>query len=79
MSITIESITAKVRDEHRLTSQHKQLLRMLADGLPNKVIRHELGMSEQVLNDTLRVLYRVSGTRNNRVRLAVWTAKRGLI
>jgi len=80
MSVTLQSITAKLRDSGpRLTAQHKQILRLIAQGLPNKVIQHETGLTITALNDTLRGLYRVTGTRHNRVRLAVWSAKRGLV
>jgi DNA-binding NarL/FixJ family response regulator len=61
-----------------LTSRERDILPLLAEGLQNKQIARELGLSEQTVRNHLSGLYRKLGTSNRTETIAV-SRRRGLL
>lgn len=61
-----------------LTARQLEVLALLSDGKPNKVIAHELGVSEGTIKLHLNAIFRALKTRN-RTEAVVEAARRGLI
>lgn len=79
MSASIESITAKVRALPICFSEpQRRILSMLADGLTNKHIAREMGLSEATVKSRRRYLRYRLGARNS-FQAAVKAAKAGLV
>lgn len=79
MSITFESITSKVQALPTLFSEpQRRILAMLAQGLTNKHIAIELGISERAVKSRRRTLRYRLGARNS-FQAAVKAAKAGLV
>lgn len=58
--------------EPKLSNREKQLIELVARGLPNKQIAFDLGISEPTVKFYLREIYRkVGGNRHQLIRLAV--------
>ena len=55
----------------RLTEREREVLRMVGDGLPNKVIAHRLGISERTVKAHLTSVYHQIGV-TDRTQAALW-------
>jgi DNA-binding NarL/FixJ family response regulator len=60
---------------NQLRDREKTIIRLTADGLKNKEIASEIGTSEHVVKNYLRVIYDKLGVWN-RVELALWYVSR---
>lgn len=74
----IEPSPARPR-KYRLSPAEEEIMRLLVEGAPNKIIAHAVGLNQKAVDAMLFSLYQRSGTDGNRVRLAVWAVKQGLV
>jgi DNA-binding NarL/FixJ family response regulator len=58
----------------RLTDRERQVLRMIGDGLPNKVIARRLGISERTVKAHLTSIYQQLGV-TDRTQAALWAQR----
>jgi DNA-binding NarL/FixJ family response regulator len=61
----------------RLTSREREVLRMVAEGLPNKRIARRLGISEKTVKAHLTSTFRTIGV-TDRTQAALWAERNGL-
>ncbi|HSN45254.1 MAG TPA: response regulator transcription factor [Casimicrobiaceae bacterium] len=69
--------SADVAPEPALTSRQRDVLRLLAKGLPNKLIARELGLTEGTVKVHLLAIFRTLGARN-RTEAVLAAQRRGL-
>jgi DNA-binding NarL/FixJ family response regulator len=64
-------------DEPQLSAREREILALVAAGLPNKVIGQQLGIAEKTVKVHLTTVYRAIGV-HDRVQAALWARERGL-
>jgi DNA-binding NarL/FixJ family response regulator len=64
-------------DEPELSDREREVLSLVAAGLPNKVIAQRLGIAEKTVKAHLTSVYRTIGVYD-RVQAALWARDRGL-
>ncbi|NUR78573.1 MAG: response regulator transcription factor [Thermoleophilia bacterium] len=64
-------------DEPQLSAREREILALVAAGLPNKVIGQRLGIAEKTVKVHLTTVYRAIGV-HDRVQAALWARERGL-
>ena len=64
-------------DEPQLSTREREILSLVAAGLPNKVIAQRLGIAEKTVKVHLTTVYRAIGV-HDRVQAALWARERGL-
>lgn len=62
---------AKAKSRPRLSERHTEILRLLAAGLPNKLIAQRLAITEKTVKTHLTAIFRLIGV-SDRVRAALW-------
>lgn len=60
----------------RLTEREEQVVRLVAKGLSNKVLAHELNVSDVAVKNHMRTLIKKLGVLN-RTQVALWAIKHG--
>ena len=60
-----------------LSEREREVLAMVARGLPNKLIARELGISEKTVKAHLTSVYRTIGV-TDRTQAALWAERHGL-
>jgi DNA-binding NarL/FixJ family response regulator len=63
-------------DEPQLSAREREILALVAAGLPNKVIGQRLGIAEKTVKVHLTTIYRTIGV-HDRVQAALWARERG--
>ena len=64
-------------DEAQLSAREREILALVAAGLPNKVIAQRLGIAEKTVKVHLTTVYRAIGV-HDRLQAALWARERGL-
>ena len=64
-------------EEPQLTGREREILALVASGLPNKLIAQRLGIAEKTVKAHLTNAYRLIGVYD-RVQAALWARERGL-
>jgi DNA-binding NarL/FixJ family response regulator len=71
-------LSARVRNRSAvLTDREQEVLRLVASGLPNKLIARRLGISEQTVKKHLTSVYEHIGV-SDRTQAALWAQRHGL-
>ena len=65
------------RDDPQLSAREREILALVAAGLPNKVIGQRLGITEKTVKVHLTTVYRSIGV-HDRVQAALWARERGI-
>jgi DNA-binding NarL/FixJ family response regulator len=68
---------ASAEPEVSLTDREQDVLRLVASGLPNKVIALRLGISEKTVKAHLTSVFRAIGV-DDRTQAALWASRHGL-
>jgi DNA-binding NarL/FixJ family response regulator len=69
---------ATAEPEISLTDREQDVLRLVASGLPNKVIALRLGISEKTVKAHLTSVFRTIGV-DDRTQAALWASRHGLL
>jgi DNA-binding NarL/FixJ family response regulator len=64
-------------EDPQLSAREREILALVAAGLPNKVIGQRLGIAEKTVKVHLTTIYRSIGV-HDRVQAALWARERGL-
>jgi DNA-binding NarL/FixJ family response regulator len=64
-------------EEPHLSDREREILALVASGLPNKLIAQRLGIAEKTVKAHLTSVYRLIGVYD-RVQAALWARERGL-
>jgi DNA-binding NarL/FixJ family response regulator len=64
-------------DDPQLSGREREILALVAAGLPNKLIGQRLGIAEKTVKVHLTTIYRAIGV-HDRVQAALWARERGL-
>jgi len=64
-------------DDPQLSAREREILALVAAGLPNKLIGQRLGIAEKTVKVHLTTVYRTIGV-HDRVQAALWARERGL-
>ena len=73
---TRQSHTQRKVDINTLTDREKQVLKLVADGLTNKMVARKLDIAEGTIKVHVKKLLKKLGLRS-RVEAAIWMTKNG--
>jgi DNA-binding NarL/FixJ family response regulator len=60
-----------------LTAREREILALVADGLPNKIIARRLGITERTVKNNLTHIFQRIGV-THRTQAALWAARHGI-
>jgi DNA-binding NarL/FixJ family response regulator len=65
------------RPADELTAREREILALVADGLPNKLIARRLGITERTVKNNLTHIFQRIGV-THRTQAALWAARHGV-